>query len=229
MRRDGLEALGDRKAGRAGLDHHGRKPPRSGGFAGAAENHVVIGDAAVRYPGLDAVETKMRIAVGDGRRRHGRRIRACLGLGEREGGDPLSLGDRRQPALLLLFRAEQRHGPRAEPLHGEGEIGEPRGRGQRLAREAKRAHVERRRLPAMRRDHRVAQKARLAERANEAPARGVDVVMIDEPCRDVRARKPRSPRRSADGAPRRRAEQERLASAHQSPSNTGFSFLTKAR
>ena len=56
MRRDHLDALGNRQAGIAALDDEGRKPARARRFAGARKHHVKIGDAAVRNPGLFAVE-----------------------------------------------------------------------------------------------------------------------------------------------------------------------------
>ena len=43
----------------------------------------------------------------------------------------------------LLGRAEERDRAGAEPLHGEGEIGEAVMAGERLAREAERADIER--------------------------------------------------------------------------------------
>ena len=64
MRRDHLDALGDGQARRAGVDHEGREAARARRLAGAREDDVMIGDAAVRDPGLCAVEPQMVCAVG---------------------------------------------------------------------------------------------------------------------------------------------------------------------
>ena len=44
------------KPGRAGLDQEGGDAARAGRFAGAGEDHIEIGDAAVGDEGLLAVE-----------------------------------------------------------------------------------------------------------------------------------------------------------------------------
>ena len=56
MRRDDIDALGDRKARQVGRDQKGRKPLGAGAFAGSREHDIEIGDAAVGDPGLLAVE-----------------------------------------------------------------------------------------------------------------------------------------------------------------------------
>ena len=55
MRRDHLDAFLHAQARRVGIDHEGRQPARARRLAGAGEHHVMIGDAAVRDPGLVAV------------------------------------------------------------------------------------------------------------------------------------------------------------------------------
>ena len=76
---------------------------------------------------------------------------------------------RQHPALERLG-AEQRHRPRAQSLHGEGEVGEAVVVGQRLAGEAQRADVERSRPPHHRR--RVRRRAASRPRRGGAPACG---------------------------------------------------------
>ena len=60
-------------------------------------------------------------------------VRSAFRLGQREGGDRLAARDLRQPFALLLDRSEQADRARAEPLHGEGEIGEAAMAGEGLA------------------------------------------------------------------------------------------------
>ena len=47
MRRDDVDALGDFEARRSGIDHESRQAARAGRLAGAGEDDVEIGDAAV--------------------------------------------------------------------------------------------------------------------------------------------------------------------------------------
>src|SRR5262249_10871760 len=78
-----LDALGDRKAGRLSMDDEGRKALGAGRFAGAGEDDIVAGNAAVGNPGLPTLEHEM-VAVaprGGPDRRH---IGAAFGLGERK-------------------------------------------------------------------------------------------------------------------------------------------------
>ena len=71
-------------------------------------------------------------------------VGAGFGLGQREGGDRLAAA---RPCgshvALLLVGAEQADRARAQPLHGEGEIGEAGVAGQRLAGDGEAAHVGR--------------------------------------------------------------------------------------
>ena len=126
----------------AGIDDEGGNALRAGRLAGAGEEDVEIGDAAVRDIGLGAVDDVSR-------RRPARRVVSIaatsepdVGLGQREGGDLLAFGDRGQIGLLLRFGAEQADRARSQPLHGEGEIGEARMAGERLADQRERADVE---------------------------------------------------------------------------------------
>jgi hypothetical protein len=74
----------------------------------------------------------------------------------------------------------------------------------------------------------VAKEARLAEGPHEAPARAIDVMVVDEPRRDL-AREARNRLREASVMRLEKRQAKKGLISHQSPSNTGFSFLTKAR
>ena len=66
MRRDDLEPLGDRQPRRVGGHEEGGEALGAGRLAGAGEDDVEVGDAAVGDPGLLAVE---QVAVAVARRR----------------------------------------------------------------------------------------------------------------------------------------------------------------
>jgi hypothetical protein len=142
MRRYHLDAFLNREARRVGVDHEGRETLRARGLARAHEDDIMVGDAAVRYPGLHAVDAHGLRSVRCGGGRHRGDVRAGLGLGQREGRDRDALTDRGKVAPLQLLGSEQRDRRGAEPLHGEGEIGEAVEGGERLAGKAQRAHVE---------------------------------------------------------------------------------------
>jgi hypothetical protein len=93
VRRDDFDALGDLEARRVGVDDEGADAARTRCFAGAGEDHVEVGDAAVGDPGLFAVEDIV-VAVGARARSHGADVGAGLGLGQREGGDGLAAATR---------------------------------------------------------------------------------------------------------------------------------------
>ncbi len=114
--------------------------------------------------------------------------------------------------------------PVPNPLHGEGEVGEAVVAGERLAREAKRANVER--STALRIDRRVLQPSIAAEAIDEVAARGVHICVVN---RQIRAapRFQRFVKRPVAVFEERPGEEAFVR--HQSPSNTGFSFATKAR
>ncbi len=75
-------------------------------------------------------------------RRERRDVAPRLGLREREGGDRLARDDARDQRFALRLGSEERHGGRAKPLHREREVREAALVGERLAREAERAHVQ---------------------------------------------------------------------------------------
>ena len=127
---------------RVGVDHEGRKPAGARRLAGAREHHVMVGDAAVRDPGLFAVEPEMR-AVGCRGRRHRRDVGAGLRLGQREGRDRLAVAHRRQIAALQLRRSRRARSSRCRApawrrRNRRGRRGTPgfRGRGRACARRA---------------------------------------------------------------------------------------------
>ncbi len=107
-----------------GRDDEGRQAARPLAFAGPCKGQIEVGDAAVGDVGLLADQHPF-VAVAHRRCRHVRGVRTALRFGHGEGGDSLPACHARQPLALLLDRAEQGDGARAEPLHREGEIGEP--------------------------------------------------------------------------------------------------------
>ena len=210
-----------------GIDHEGGQALGAGRFAGAREHDVVVRDAAVGDPGLRAVEAHVTVAVRIGGRGHRGDVGAGFRLGQREGRDRLARRHRRQVARLQLRRAEERDRAGAEPLHREGEVGEPVAERQDLAREAERAHVEPRVQPAMLGRHHRLEEAGLAERRDARAAGRVDVVVRQAGQRRV------GPARERGEAAMVRLEERPAASErfgeHQLPSNTGFCFAANAR
>ena len=191
MRRDHLDVFGDRKAGQILRQQKCREALGAGAFAGAREHDVEIGDAAVRNPGLLAVE-HVAVAVALGRHRDIGDVGAGLLLGQREGRDA-------SPARVRLSHCRcaalpnRLIGPGAEALHGEGEIGEAVVPRQRLADEAERAHVERGGRVGIGR--RVREPAVAAEACDEIAAGRADIAVIDRQVRRAPAldRRPPAP------------------------------------
>ena len=150
MRRDHLDALGDREARRIGIDHEGRQPSRARRLAGAREHDVVVGDAAVRDPGLFAVEADMS------RRRRWpswpaprRRSRPPAPTARRP-----RWPCRRAPAADISASAPSEPNsviePVPSPCMAKAKSARPSRNAEDFAGEAERAHVERRMQPAMR-------------------------------------------------------------------------------
>ena len=79
--------------------------PLRAGTAGAKHPHDDAGEAAVRAPLLATVQ-HVAVAVALGGRAQRDRVRTGVGFGQREAGDDVAGGERRQPAFLLLARAE---------------------------------------------------------------------------------------------------------------------------
>ena len=67
MRRNHLDTFGDGQAGRTGLDQEGGEPARAGCLAGANEDDVMVGNAAIRNPGFFTVQ---HIVIAVAHRRH---------------------------------------------------------------------------------------------------------------------------------------------------------------
>jgi hypothetical protein len=140
MRRDDLDTLGDGQARRVGGDEEARNALRAGRFAGPGEDGVEIGDAAIGDPRLLSRQHVM-VAVACRRHVHVGDVRARTRLRQGEGGERFAGAGLFQP-LPVMRVAEEADGAGAQPLHGEGEIGQPVVTRQRLAGQAERAHVE---------------------------------------------------------------------------------------
>ena len=160
---------------RAGRHDEGREPARARRLAGAGEDDILGGDAAIGDPGLFAIEHEAASARFGGER-DGAGIGARLRLGQGEGGERLAGGDLRQETGLLLVRAGQADRTAAEALHGKGEIGEPVMTAQGFTDDAEAAHIELCVRAAMRRHDRMFQEARLAQLAHQGAAGVVFVV-----------------------------------------------------
>src|SRR5438093_8056893 len=112
---DGLTAV----AMGVALEQEGRDPRVSFRRIRLREDEREVRHGAVRYPGLAAAEDP-RAAVAPRGRADLRRVTACLGLGETEAPEELSLTQARQVAALLLLGAETQDRERHErDLHRE--------------------------------------------------------------------------------------------------------------
>ncbi len=107
MRRDHVDPFGHRQSGRIGIDHKGGQAFRARRFAAAREDDIMIGDAAIRDPGLAARKPHMRVAIGLGRHRKRRDVRARVRLRQCKGRDRLALAHRRQ-ITASSFRASRK-------------------------------------------------------------------------------------------------------------------------
>jgi len=184
MRRHGVDALGDVEAGRGGIEDEGRdavgrlrpaapRTPRA--CAAAREQDVEVGAAAVRDPGLFAVQHPVVASAPRGAAQ-GRHVRPGVRLGQCEGGDRLAARHPRQPGALLFFIAEQGNGAAAQALHREGEVGQRGVARQRLAHQAQGAGVDRLAGAAIgHAGHRVAQPVVAPQPLDQRAADGVDI------------------------------------------------------
>ena len=118
------DALGDLEARRVGIDDEGRDPARTRRFAGAHEDDVEVGDAAVGDPGLLAVDHHVVAfdAAGAGHRRH---VGAGLGFGQRECRDRLAPGHAREVAPLLLGVPASEIAPEPRPCIANAKSASP--------------------------------------------------------------------------------------------------------
>ena len=110
-------AEGDARVGL--LDHEGGDALGAGAGSDGREDHVVLGDAAVGDPGLLAVQDVV-VTGAHGGGGHGGGVRADAGLGRGQRGERrLRPAQRRQPALLLVGRADLDHGAAEEGAGGD--------------------------------------------------------------------------------------------------------------
>src|SRR5258708_18477328 len=136
-----LDGLRDGQAGRVGVDDERREGLCSGLPPCAGEDDVEVGDAAVRYPGLRAVENVVR-AVAPRPRGQRRDVGARVELGKREGGDRLAPGGATDIALLLSLGTGERDPAAAQSPHGWSGVGEARVASEYLAQQRERTHIE---------------------------------------------------------------------------------------
>jgi hypothetical protein len=221
-----LEPGGDVEAPGIGVHDERREASCARRLAGPREDHVVVGDAAVRDPGLGAVEHE-GVALAARGRADARGIGPRLGLGQRKAADRLASRDRRQIARFLSFGAEQRDRPRAQALHPKGEVGEACAIGEQLAGEAEAAYIERRGATAVRGGDGEPEEARLPKRPDQPATAAVCVPFVDQAfdlalgeALDLVGQRPML------GLEERPVEE--AAIGHQSPSNTGARLAAKA-
>ena len=174
---DHVDALRHPEAGGVGVDDKTADALAAALVAGAGEHGVVIGDAAVGYPGLAAVQHVL-IAVQAGAGLHGRHVGAGVRLGQGEGRNVLAAGHFRQILLLQGLAGEHRHGTTAQALHGEGEIRQAGIAPQGLPGDAQATHVQGLGVAAVGRGYGVAQETGLPQHADQLAALGVHVVVI---------------------------------------------------
>jgi hypothetical protein len=146
-----------------------------------------------------------------------------LRLRQRERRDRAA-GARALEPRSLRGRAEQADRAGAEPLHREGEVGEPVVARQRLAHQAERADVERARRVGI--DGGMLEPTVAAERRDERAARGVDVAVVDRQVRLAPGLE-RGRKLAMTQLEERPGEEARVR--HQLPSNAGRSLATNAR
>ena len=173
MRRDGLQPFGHAQPRHIGRHQEGRQALRARRLAGAGEDHIDIRDAAVRNPGLFAVQHASRpgtraavVAVAATSEPEPGSVRAKAEIAR-------ALARPLQPAPLR-GGAEQRHRPHAQPLHGKGEIGQPVVPRQGLADQAQRADIQ----PLALAGAGMPQPAARPKCRHQPPAGGIDIVVI---------------------------------------------------
>ena len=175
MRRDGRDPFRHRKPWVAGLDDQRNELPLR--VAEAADDDVLVRDAAVRDPGLLAIDDVL-VAIAARRRPHGRDVGSRVRFRDGECGDRVSCRHARQVAPLELGRSKERDCTGTEPLHGKREVGQPRCASQRLAGNAQRSDVQAVVQSAEFGGHGVSQPARSAELPHERAARGIHVRVL---------------------------------------------------
>ena len=228
MRRDQRDALGDREARRVGIDDEGGQALGAGALARAREHDVEVGDAAVRDPGLAAVQDEA-LAVGRGGRGDRRDVGAGRLLGQGEGCDLAAFARRRKVGAALLLAAEQ-----ADRRRIPGPASRTRSRRARRSGRASRA-PDRASEHRAARSHRRTPPARCAAESlhRRAAARGCGTSHRHRHdrsgCPISRHRRPISAA-SARWRSSKNGQARKLRSGMaQLPSNTGLPFATKAR
>ena len=109
---------------RIGIDDERADAARARRFAGAREHHVEVGDAAVRDPGLVAVE-HVGVAVFARSERHRRDVRAGFRFGQRERRDGRAVRDARQIARLLFVVPPSEIAPEPSPCIANAKSARP--------------------------------------------------------------------------------------------------------
>ena len=197
MGRDGLRGARRSEARGVGRDQEGGDA-LGARAAGAGEDDVEVGDAAVGDPGLVAVED-VAVAVAGGGEVHGGHVGARRGLGQREGGDGSArrgLGQQAAPSARRCRRARRRRSP--------GPAWRRRSRRGRRAGQVSRTRQRQRTSssPPGGGVAAAAQPAVLAERGDERAAGGVGVGVVD----GAEARRPR--RRASSASARWRSSKK---------------------
>ena len=224
MRRDHLQPLGDRQARRC-------RPAR--GRPTAPWRPAPRRCARRRRRGRRCRRWRSRSSR---RRGHSRRRRASRVMSMAATSEPERGSDSAKAAIALPGARPRRAtrccsgvpnrliAPGAEPLHGEGEVGQPVVPRQRLAGEAERAHVERRGIGRV--DRRRLQPAVAPEHRHQLAAGRVDVVMRRP------AGSPRTTPRALSASSRWRASKNgqarKVRSAISCPRTPAVSLATKA-
>ncbi len=223
MRGDERDAFGDCEAACVGINDDGADAFGAGRFAGAGEDDVEAGDAAVGDPGLLAVEDVVIAVGGRGECERGG-VRTGFGFGKREGGDAFAGGDVAEIVCALQFGAEERDWAGAQALHGEDEVEQAGMAREVFADQAEAAHVE----WVFAATHGVFDEATFDHLREKLGAGGVDFVFVHV-MREGRLVEPRIERGGEIAMARFEEGPVEIALvSHQSPSNTGFCFDAKA-
>src|SRR5688572_540255 len=180
MRRDHVDPLLDLEARSIGIDDECRdslgsrraiRPLLS--RCRSCEHAVEVGDAAVRNPGLGAVEHVVIPFTTRGAL-HGGYVRTRIGLRQGECRDRSTCRNLRQVTRSQRLGSGDRYRAAAEALHGEREVGQSVVLGERLAHQADSASIEVLRCAAVRLRYAATRESCSTEVGDEPPARLVD-------------------------------------------------------
>src|SRR5215217_5519581 len=229
VRRDRGDAFQHPEARRLGIHNKGAQALGSRLLTSSREDGVEVRQATVGDPGLRTVYGVV-VAVlyrGGG---YGGDVGAGLRLGEREGGYLFAPAHPGQVLALLLLRPEERDWAASQPLHGEGEVGEPMIASQGLAQQAQRAHVEGLVSTTRLGWHGIIKPAGAGETFDQLATRLVHGPLASLGYRGNMLRRPRvqvARKRAVLDVEERPAEKALVG--HQSPSKSGCRFSIKAR